>query len=50
MAYCICVFVDHALNEVYEIWQQISRRGVFRRRINLIAGALLYVTIQNGEL
>jgi len=31
---CCLLFVGHAVNEINENWQQISRRGVVRTRLN----------------
>jgi len=34
---CVCICVCHAVNEIDELWQQISRRRVVRRRQNSAA-------------
>ena len=32
---CVCLYVGHTINKIDKLWQQMSRRGVFRRGQNL---------------
>jgi len=52
--YRLLFFVGHTVNEIHEIWQEISRRGFFHNGTKfdrLIDGALLYIRrTKIGEL
>jgi len=45
-----CLFVGHAVNEINEVWQQISRKEVVGTERKLAILILLYITSKTGEL
>ena len=48
---CVCVFcVGHAMNDIDELWQQVSRRDVVRTGRNLARLFIYFITPEGSSI